>query len=131
MTIKLWDWEKGWQCSQVFEGHSHYVMMIVLNPKDNNQFASASLDKTIKVWQLGSPHPNFTLEGHQKGINCIDYFQGGDKPYLISGADDKLELPLHACIYSLKLCYNISTVYQVYFNFRKKKKVFVNLFFAE
>ena len=49
MTIKLWDWDKKWQCSQVFEGHSHYVMMIVLNPKDNNQFASASLDRTIKV----------------------------------------------------------------------------------
>lgn len=50
MLIKLWDWEKKWQCSQVFEGHSHYVMMIVLNPKDNNQFVSASLDRTIKVW---------------------------------------------------------------------------------
>lgn len=49
MLIKLWDWDKKWQCSQVFEGHSHYVMMIVLNPKDNNQFASASLDRTIKV----------------------------------------------------------------------------------
>ena len=49
MTIKLWDWDKKWQCVQVFEGHTHYVMMIVLNPKDNNQFASASLDRTIKV----------------------------------------------------------------------------------
>lgn len=26
MLIKLWDWEKGWACTQVFEGHSHYVM---------------------------------------------------------------------------------------------------------
>ena len=34
---------------QVFEGHTHYVMQIVINPKDNNQFASASLDRTIKV----------------------------------------------------------------------------------
>ena len=49
MTVKLWDWEKKWQCSQVFEGHSHYVMMVVINPKDHNQFASASLDRTIKV----------------------------------------------------------------------------------
>jgi coatomer subunit beta' len=54
MLIKLWDWEKKWQCSQVFEGHSHYVMMIVLNPKDNNQFASTSLDRTIKVRMLFS-----------------------------------------------------------------------------
>lgn len=33
----------------VFEGHSHYVMGIALNPKDSNTFASVSLDKTIKV----------------------------------------------------------------------------------
>lgn len=106
MLIKLWDWDKNWQCSQVFEGHTHYVMMIVLNPKDNNQFASASLDKTIKVWQLGSSHPNFTLEGHTKGINCIDYFQGGDKPYLISGADDRMakiwDYQNKACVQSLE-----------------------------
>uniref|UniRef100_A0A4W4GPG6 Coatomer subunit beta' n=1 Tax=Electrophorus electricus TaxID=8005 RepID=A0A4W4GPG6_ELEEL len=50
MLIKLWDWEKKWSCSQVFEGHTHYVMQIVINPKDNNQFASASLDRTIKVF---------------------------------------------------------------------------------
>ncbi len=90
MTIKLWDWENKWACKQTFEGHTHYVMQIVFNPKDNNTFASASLDKTIKVWQLGSTHPNFTLEGHEKGVNCVDYYHGGDKPYLISGADDRL-----------------------------------------
>ncbi|XP_052820724.1 coatomer subunit beta'-like isoform X4 [Mya arenaria] len=90
MLIKLWDWDKKWTCTQVFEGHSHYVMQIVINPKDNNTFASASLDRTVKVWQLGSPNPNFTLEGHEKGVNCVDYYTGGDKPYLISGADDRL-----------------------------------------
>ncbi|XP_047450209.1 coatomer subunit beta'-like [Mugil cephalus] len=90
MLIKLWDWDRKWTCSQVFEGHAHYVMQVVINPKDNNQFASASLDRTIKVWQLGSKTPNFTLEGHEKGVNCVDYYSGGDKPYLISGADDHL-----------------------------------------
>jgi len=90
MLIKLWDWEKKWTCTQVFEGHTHYVMQIIINPKDNNTFASASLDRTIKVWNLGSSSPNFTLEGHEKGVNCVDYYYGGDKPYLISGADDRL-----------------------------------------
>lgn len=89
MLIKLWNWEKQWACQQVFEGHAHYVMQIVINPKDNNTFASASLDRTVKVWQLGSSTPNFTLEGHEKGVNCVDYYHGGDKPYLISGADDR------------------------------------------
>jgi coatomer subunit beta' len=49
MLIKLWDWENGWACTQIFEGHSHYVMQVVFNPKDTNTFASASLDRTIKV----------------------------------------------------------------------------------
>ncbi|KYM94948.1 Coatomer subunit beta' [Cyphomyrmex costatus] len=89
MWIKLWNWEKVWICHQVFEGHTHYVMQIVFNPKDNNTFASASLDRTVKVWQLGSSTANFTLEGHEKGVNCVDYYHGGDKPYLISGADDR------------------------------------------
>ncbi|KRY16903.1 Coatomer subunit beta' [Trichinella patagoniensis] len=90
MTIKLWDWESNWQLKQTFEGHTHYVMQVLFNPKDNNTFASASLDRTVKIWQLGSSHPNFTLEGHEKGVNCIDYYHGGDRPYLISGADDRL-----------------------------------------
>lgn len=75
---------------QVFEGHTHYVMQVVFNPKDNNTFASASLDRTLKVWQLGSPAPNFTLEGHDKGVNCLDFCHAGDKPYLVSGADDRM-----------------------------------------
>ena len=41
-----------------------------------------------QVWQLGSTQPNFTLVGHEKGVNCLDYYRGADKPYLISGADD-------------------------------------------
>ncbi|XP_071805728.1 coatomer subunit beta'-like [Asterias amurensis] len=89
MLIKLWDWDKKWSCAQIFEGHTHYVMQIIINPKDNNTFASASLDRTVKVWQLGSSTPNFTLEGHEKGVNCVDYYCGGDKPYLVSGADDR------------------------------------------
>eukprot|EP00742_Colponemidia_sp_Colp-10_P004148 GILJ01004426.1.p1 GENE.GILJ01004426.1~~GILJ01004426.1.p1 ORF type:complete len:1009 (-),score=201.47 GILJ01004426.1:141-2768(-) len=90
MTIKLWDWDKGWTNTHVYEGHSHYVMMVVFNPKDSNTFASASLDRTVKVWGLtGGTSPHFTLEGHERGVNCLDYFSGGEKPYLVSGADDK------------------------------------------
>lgn len=89
MLVKAWDWEKGWECTMLFEGHSHYVMQVKFNPKDPNTFASASLDHTIKVWNLSSPVPNFTLEGHEKGVNCVDYYGGGDRPYLVSGGDDK------------------------------------------
>ncbi|KAI8804057.1 coatomer protein complex, subunit beta 2 [Cladochytrium replicatum] len=89
MLIKLWDWEKNWRNIMVFEGHTHFVMQVAFNPKDPNTFASASLDYTVKVWSLGSSTPNYTLQGHEKGVNFVDYYHGGDKPYLVSGADDK------------------------------------------
>jgi len=91
-TIKMWDWEKGWKNVMTFEGHVHYVMHVAFNPKDNNTFASASMDRTIKVWSLGSSTANYTLEGHLKGVNSVEYYEGSDKPYLISGADDKYEI---------------------------------------
>ena len=105
MTIKLWDWDKDWMCTQLFEGHGHYVMHVAFNPKDTNTVAAAGLDRTVKVWSLGSPVPNFTLEGHERGVNCVDYYVGGDKPYLVSGADDSLvkiwDYQTKACIQTL------------------------------
>ncbi|TYI89665.1 hypothetical protein E1A91_D03G070700v1 [Gossypium mustelinum] len=115
MLIKLWDWEKGWVCTQIFEGHSYYVMQVTFNPKDTNTFASASLDRTIKIWNLGSPNPNFTLDAHQKGVNCVDYFSGGDKPYLITGSDDNTakvwDYQTKSCVQTLEgHTHNVSAV---------------------
>ena len=67
-----------------------------------------------QVWQLGSVTPNFTLEGHEKGVNCVDYYYGGDKPYLISGADDRVvkiwDYQNKTCVQSLEgHAQNIST----------------------
>lgn len=42
----------------------------------------------FQIWNIGSPDPNFTLDAHMKGVNCVDYFTGGDRPYLITGSDD-------------------------------------------
>ncbi|PHH66020.1 hypothetical protein CDD81_545 [Ophiocordyceps australis] len=90
MTIKLWDWDKGWKCVQVYEGHSHYVMGLAINPKDTNTFASACLDRTVKIWSLGSATANFTLEAHEtKGVNHVDYYPHSDKPYLLTTSDDR------------------------------------------
>lgn len=65
-------------------------MGMAINPKDTNTFASACLDRTVKIWNLGSPHANFTLEAHEtKGVNHVDYYPAADKPYLLTTSDDK------------------------------------------
>ncbi|CAF0849095.1 unnamed protein product [Didymodactylos carnosus] len=67
MTIKLWDWDAQWTLKQTFQGHTHYVMHIAINPKDGQTFASASLDYhqedgTVKLWNSESYHLESTLQ---------------------------------------------------------------------
>eukprot|EP00941_MAST-03F_sp_MAST-3F-sp1_P004205 g4205.t1 len=112
LQIKLWDWTKDFRCIQTYDGHMHYVMMTRFNPKDPNYFASASLDKTVRVWSIGggskhsneSAKPNFTLEGHEQGVNCVAYYTGGDRPFLLSGSDD---MTVRVWDYQTKACVQI------------------------
>ncbi|EJD51286.1 Coatomer, beta' subunit [Auricularia subglabra TFB-10046 SS5] len=90
MTIKAWDWERGWKCVQVFEGHTHFIMNLTFNPKDTNTFASACLDRTVKIWNLSSGTANFSLDAHERGgVNFVEFYPGPDKPYLVTAGDDK------------------------------------------
>lgn len=63
MLIKVWDWEKRWECILTLDGHTHYVMQVVFNPKDVNQMCSASLDKKIKVIDFLIDLEHRTLKG--------------------------------------------------------------------
>ena len=77
MTIKLWDWDAKWALKQTFEGHIHYVMQIAINPKDNNTFASASLDRTVKVrmWTIDySIRFSFCSVGLATRINTTKFY---------------------------------------------------------
>ena len=90
MTIKCWNWENGWALMQTYEDHSHYVMGLAINPKDTNTFASACLDRTVKVWSIGSKRPNYTIEAHEtKGVNHVEYYPHADNPYLLTTSDDQ------------------------------------------
>jgi len=66
LSIKLWDWENNWKEINVYDDHEHYIMDMSLNPKDTNTFASASLDKTIKIWHISTSKANshYSLIGH-------------------------------------------------------------------
>ena len=64
-------------------------MNLAINPKDANTFASACLDRTVKIWSLTSGTPNFTLDAHEKGVNYVEFYPGADKPYLVTTGDDR------------------------------------------
>lgn len=85
----LFNRKAGLTNKQIFEGHTHYIMALAINPKDTQTFASACLDHTVKVWSLGNPVPNFSLDAHEKGVNYVDYYHGGDRPYIVTTGDDR------------------------------------------
>ena len=89
-TVKMFDWEKNWSRINSFEDHDHYIMQVAINPKDNMMFASASLDRTIKIWSITTKKTsaNYSLVGHQAGVNCLDFCAAIDRPHLVSGGDD-------------------------------------------
>ena len=62
----MFDWDKNWQKVNSYEDHEHYIMQICINPKDPSMFASASLDKTIKIWTITTKktNANYSLIGH-------------------------------------------------------------------
>lgn len=72
---------------QIWTEHRHFVMDIKFNPHEEGLFASASLDGSIKLWNIKSSNSNGTLKGHKSGVNAIDYYSG-DRPLLLSGGDD-------------------------------------------
>ncbi|KAK1606932.1 hypothetical protein QYE76_030605 [Lolium multiflorum] len=87
--IKLWNWDKGWECTQTFhDEHSRIIRQVTFNPMDTKSFASASSDQTVKIWSLHSRKSNYTLLGHLGHVNCLDFFRRGDQHYLMSGSDD-------------------------------------------
>ncbi|KAF4371363.1 hypothetical protein G4B88_003833 [Cannabis sativa] len=64
----------------------------------------------LLTWNIGSPTPKFTFNGHLKGVNCIAYFNSGDKIYLLSGSDD----------ITVKAVGSIKGINQVVFGFDKE-----------
>ena len=66
------------------------LWVLPLIPRIPTHSQSACLDRTVKIWSLGSSTPNFTLEAHEtKGVNFIDYYPQSDKPYLLTTSDDR------------------------------------------
>ncbi|KAI3802694.1 hypothetical protein L1987_30835 [Smallanthus sonchifolius] len=64
------------------------VMQLAFNPRDANVFASASLDRTIKLWDLGSLDLRSSINAHTEGLNSVEFFESDGNLYILTGSDD-------------------------------------------
>lgn len=72
---------------RTFRGHQDWVQSIAFSA-DGKSLASASVDRTIRVWNLANGAVLSTLRGHQGAINAITY--SNDGKWLASVGDDGL-----------------------------------------
>lgn len=51
-SVKTWDWDNEFKLHKTYQSHENYVMQVAISSRDSNMFATASLDKNIKVTLL-------------------------------------------------------------------------------
>ena len=89
---KLWlDDHYKLTLARTFSGHEGAVTAIALSPTDDNLAATASGDKSVRLWQLnsnvsGSNEECWVLEGHTQWVSCVLFSANGSA--LVSASFD-------------------------------------------
>ncbi len=86
--VRLWQVveQEGRQLVRTFKGHSSTITALRFT-SNGQTLASASWDKTIKLWRAGDGTLLKTLQGHQDGVTSLDLSPNGQT--LVSGSEDK------------------------------------------
>ncbi|HEX6428687.1 MAG TPA: hypothetical protein VF008_13420 [Niastella sp.] len=80
-------WNKR-ACTNRIVGHSNAIKSVAFSHSEQ-QFASGSIDRSIKVWSTSGKKVIKTLNGHNEGVNKVA-FSNSDNYIISAGYDDKM-----------------------------------------
>jgi len=83
----------GWEVGNIpFSGHTDSVEDLQWSPSEDTVFASCSVDKSIRIWDIREPNQKSVLKvvnAHKSDVNVIDW-NPIDTYLLATGGDDNL-----------------------------------------
>jgi WD40 repeat protein len=98
-------------CLQTLEGHSNYVNSVAFS-HDSTRLASASDDRTVKIWDASSGACLQTLKGHSDGISSVAFSR--DSTRLASASYDRTvkiwDASSGACLQTLNTGRSLSSI---------------------
>lgn len=86
-SMKLWNWEQNWSCTQIFDVTS-LVLQVMFNTKDTNTFTTLSRKyegvNSVKIWKFDRSTPIATMPEGLEGTKLASVFTRGADQHLIT-----------------------------------------------